>query len=126
MMYYYWKFLPLFITCINSALPPGYQDEIYCPPTSCLKHKLMPIGYSGPQIAFKECCRPPDALISRPKAWGEKLDPLVKQNLIDLGWHTHACTPTQLQLCTPNSHPIQTSFLVQCTASLMGFYLQDG
>jgi hypothetical protein len=112
----------LLLTCIYSALPPGFQDEIYCPHSSCLKQKIMPSGYSGPQIAFKECCRPLDALLSRPKAWGFKLDPQIKIDLIDLGWHTDMCTEEENNSCTqkmPSLNLSSTSMAPKKTNNLL-------
>jgi hypothetical protein len=37
------------------ALPPGYEDEAWCPPGSCLRDVLQAPGMMGPQSASKEC-----------------------------------------------------------------------
>jgi hypothetical protein len=29
----------LVMNCVSAALPPGYEDELYCPPGSCLQKK---------------------------------------------------------------------------------------
>ena len=80
------------VLACESALPPGYQDEIYCPVDSCLRAKKMAVGWSGPQLSFRECWRGSDGMISRPKAWGRKVDPQIKADLLSDGWHTAWCS----------------------------------
>ena len=90
-MYCRWFLFSAVILACKSALPPGFQDEIYCSPDSCLRAKPMRPGWSGPQLSFRECWRGSDGMISRPKAWGVKLDPQIKVDLLSNGWHTTWC-----------------------------------
>ncbi len=83
--------LSLYALSCNSAIPPGYQDEIFCPPNTCLKAKRMPVGWSGPQVAFRECCNIVVGSMSMPKAWGFKIDRKIKDNLLIAGWHSTEC-----------------------------------
>ena len=74
-----------------SVLPPGYEDELYCPSHMCLKWKEQPPGWSGPRAAFHECCDEGSGQIARPHAWGDKVAAEVKEDLIRDGWHTIEC-----------------------------------
>ena len=37
------------------ALPPGYEDEAWCPPGHCIRATPRPEGFAGPQSMFWEC-----------------------------------------------------------------------
>ena len=37
------------------ALPPGYEDEAWCPPDHCIRATPQPEGFAGPQSMFWEC-----------------------------------------------------------------------
>ena len=64
----------LFIIVTESALPPGYEDELYCPPGCCLQHKHTRPGFSGPRSMFFDCCHVDSGQITEhPKAWGPKV-----------------------------------------------------
>ena len=85
-------FILLLLSSVSlCALPPGYEDEIYCPPDSCVVPKLHRAGWSGPQSAFFECCNPSNHTVSRPKAWGVKVDRAYKDALLVAGWTTWCC-----------------------------------
>ena len=82
----------------SAALPPGYQDELYCPPMSCLRPKRgVPAGFTGPQVAFKECFHSlsKHGDTSAPKPWGFKVGEEVKQELLAAKYHLHKCTEAQ-------------------------------
>ena len=74
----------------HAALPPGYDEEIYCPPTQCLAPKHQRPGYSGPKTAFLRCCsaNEPD---TKPEAWGAKININFKNELLAKGYHTETC-----------------------------------
>uniref|UniRef100_A0A0G4HHW6 Uncharacterized protein n=1 Tax=Chromera velia CCMP2878 TaxID=1169474 RepID=A0A0G4HHW6_9ALVE len=38
-----------------AVLPPGYEDELLCPPGYCLKPRKMPAGFAGPRSVFHVC-----------------------------------------------------------------------
>eukprot|EP00986_Skeletonema_menzelii_P002913 scaffold844_cov142-Skeletonema_menzelii.AAC.4 len=40
-----------------SALPPGYEDQIYCPPDNCEIY-INPFGYVGAASSFDKCSNP--------------------------------------------------------------------
>lgn len=40
---------------------------------------------------FFECCNETTGEVFRPQPWGFNLGEELKQNLIDLGWHTTTC-----------------------------------
>lgn len=93
----------LFLGGCQSALPPGYQDEIYCPPLSCLREKKQHCGWSGPQLAFRECCRTTDGQVVRPRAFGYKLDPQIKVDLLAAHWHSTWCAAEEAGICSRSS-----------------------
>lgn len=37
------------------ALPPGYEDEAWCPPDHCIRATPRPEGFAGPHSMFWEC-----------------------------------------------------------------------
>ena len=38
----------------NGALPPGYEDAMYCPPGNCAVY-INPFGMRGPSSSFNKC-----------------------------------------------------------------------
>ena len=85
----------LFFASAWAALPPGYEDEIYCPEGFCLADRtnLKP-GLTGPRTLFLECRSPWET--RRPVGWGDKVGAEFKQQLISNGFHTLRCEPTTL------------------------------
>ena len=77
----------------HTALPPGYDEELFCPPDACLRHRARPQGWSGPRSDFHECAYPAltGAKPTRPHSWGVKVGAEVRQDLVDRGWHTDVC-----------------------------------
>jgi hypothetical protein len=81
----------LLSTLASCALPPGYEEELYCPGHMCLKRKQQPPGWTGPRSMFHECCDDTHGQTARPHAWGVLVDENVKQDLIRKGWHLDMC-----------------------------------
>ena len=71
------------------VLPPGYEEELFCPRGACLQRRHMPPSYCGPRSAFYECID--GSTKSRPHSWGVKVAASVRDKLIANGWHTTAC-----------------------------------
>jgi len=48
----------LLLSTAFCALPPGYEEELYCPPGMCLKSRYPPLrpGMTGRRSMFFECC----------------------------------------------------------------------
>merc|ERR1719284_1493569 len=42
-------------TLLGKALPPGFEDELYCSPDHCLITKEVPKGKTGPRSMHFEC-----------------------------------------------------------------------
>lgn len=61
-------FLP--VVQVLAALPPGYEDELYCPPGFCMLDKKMPAGFCGPRTAFWECYHKETGERRKVVAWG--------------------------------------------------------
>ncbi|CAD7951401.1 unnamed protein product [Amoebophrya sp. A25] len=76
-----------------AALPPGYEDEVFCPPGHCMMDKDMGPGYCGPRTAFLQCVKE-DTLESGgpPKAWGFQLGEERKAELLQSGHHSTQCS----------------------------------
>ena len=77
-----------------AALPPGFDEEIYCPHRMCLRPKRSGVvrkGFTGPRVMFLECFDPLTKETSRPRAWGAKLDQGYKDSLLRDKWHTEKC-----------------------------------
>jgi len=50
------------IPVVSAALPPGHEDELFCPASYCRRPKEMPPGFSGPASVFWECIRKSSSL----------------------------------------------------------------
>jgi hypothetical protein len=49
-------FLPLLILVpVHAILPPGYEDEMWCPPGYCDRDIVYENGFAGPARIFHEC-----------------------------------------------------------------------
>ena len=79
------------LSLASAVLPPGYEDELYCPSNSCLRRRKMQHGFAGPRSAFHECWCQEDGSIVKPKSWGAKIDPTVKEKLLQDKWHGGTC-----------------------------------
>merc|ERR1719330_239210 len=77
----------------GAALPPGYEDELYCPEGHCLRPRQnMPMGFTGPRASFHECV--PSAggdEAVKPTPWGSKVGDDVREDLIAKGFHLRRC-----------------------------------
>ena len=79
-----------------SALPPGYDEEIYCPRAMCLRKKITVHKHvTGPRTMFVECFDPETREICRPRAWGDKLEIDYKKSLLLDKWHTDKCNESE-------------------------------
>ena len=77
-------------TCASvalAALPPGYDEELWCPAGSCLRMKEMPPGWTGPSAAFHECFAEGSGETRQPQEWGVKVASQVRAALV-AGRHT--------------------------------------
>lgn len=80
-----------------SQLPPGWEDELFCPSGHCLRKKAgLPKGFVGARSAFVECISVnalEDALAKQPPIpWGSNYGDEARQSLIADGYHTNKCT----------------------------------
>lgn len=74
-----------------AVLPPGYEDELFCPPQTCLASREVRPGLSGPRPMFYQCCNESTGVHITPKAWGNKLSLSYRESLINEGWHELEC-----------------------------------
>ena len=75
-----------------AALPPGFEDEIFCPRTMCLRKRAKShLNRTGSRTMFVECFDPATQETCRPRAWGEKLDRSFRDALLRENWHTDKC-----------------------------------
>mmetsp|Transcript_21059 Transcript_21059/g.50767 ORF Transcript_21059/g.50767 Transcript_21059/m.50767 type:complete len:111 (+) Transcript_21059:38-370(+) len=75
-----------------ATLPPGYEDELYCPEGSCLGKKTVPDAWSGPRMALFECkAEDGQGKASAPRPWGSQIDAAVKEKYLAEGLHTRVC-----------------------------------
>ena len=112
-----WILLPVAF----GALPPGYEEELYCPQDMCLKRKQQPLGWSGPRAAFHECCDETTGLTKRPHAWGVKVEKEVKVELNSHGWHQGRCTQ-QRGVCGTRAHRVGVQRLVRLLSRVDSFF----
>lgn len=80
-----------FSSCLG-ALPPGYEDELYCPEGRCRQLKKVSTGFVGPATAFHECALIAGGGDNLPvEAWGSNLPLEDKVRLLDTGHHLRTC-----------------------------------
>ena len=88
----------------EGALPPGFEDELYCPDGYCLKRKASPPNLVGPKAYFWECRKIVDkksgkvskeSIVVTP--WGPKLADAVsiKDKLLADGFSTSRCKSSE-------------------------------
>ena len=80
------------VSIITAALPPGYEEELYCPADKCLADKPRRPGWSGPRAAFHRCCNKVDP-DSPPLSWGVKKGNDLKEKWLAEGCHQDVCIP---------------------------------
>lgn len=74
-----------------AALPPGYDEEVFCPHQMCLRKKRVRRGFTGPRAMFLECFDPETKQTCRPRVWGVKVETAYKDSLLRDRWHTDKC-----------------------------------
>mmetsp|Transcript_49597 Transcript_49597/g.132704 ORF Transcript_49597/g.132704 Transcript_49597/m.132704 type:complete len:146 (-) Transcript_49597:87-524(-) len=80
---------------VHSALPPGYDDELYCPDGYCQSKKEVMAGFVGPKSAYWQCTKEDDTnegdAVKTPTPWGSMLGAQVKDALLAKGMSTKLC-----------------------------------
>jgi hypothetical protein len=97
-----------------AALPPGFDEEIYCPRGMCMRRKspnLLRRRETGPRVMFLECFNPSTQESCRPRPWGVQLDREYKDTLIKKGWHTGECTKEEERVDVLKNYMILNSRL---------------
>eukprot|EP00933_Yihiella_yeosuensis_P044378 TRINITY_DN39484_c0_g1_i1.p1 TRINITY_DN39484_c0_g1~~TRINITY_DN39484_c0_g1_i1.p1 ORF type:complete len:562 (-),score=104.22 TRINITY_DN39484_c0_g1_i1:167-1852(-) len=98
-----------FLSFVDSALPPGHEDELYCPEDRCLQPKKdVPPGFTGPRTSFFECVfyKPGDeGKPVSPTGWGHLVGEEVKNSLKDRGYHVTTCAETAAAAGTKDLEP---------------------
>ena len=102
----------ILLQVVHGVLPPGYEDELYCPSDMCLKSKAQPPGWCGPRSDFNECCNEANGSTAHPHSWGFKIPEEVKGELIESGWHMLECVG-QTGMCGAKSKPALTAMANQ-------------
>jgi len=51
----------------------------------------MKQGFVGPRSVFHECWSKAEGTAMKPKSWGAKLDPKIKEKLLEEKWHVQSC-----------------------------------
>eukprot|EP00755_Sulcionema_specki_P013496 Sspe_Gene.54113::Locus_29878_Transcript_1_1_Confidence_1.000_Length_1266::g.54113::m.54113 len=118
MQYHLGAILALVLTA--SALE-GYDDELYCPPGTCLRVRDNPQWTSPERIYHYECFDQQKWYPSIPKEWGPKVPVSAKQSLLDRGYTNNTChfvACKEVLLTTPN---IPGSFVPVCEEDGMLF-----
>lgn len=93
------------VTPAAAILPPGYEDEIYCPPGFCLQNKQVERGWTGPKTGFVECVhRRGTGEVREATAWGEKHGDERREQLLQDGFHTATCS--ELSALADDEEPV--------------------
>eukprot|EP00451_Oxyrrhis_marina_P034390 CAMPEP_0204368032 /NCGR_PEP_ID=MMETSP0469-20131031/43889_1 /ASSEMBLY_ACC=CAM_ASM_000384 /TAXON_ID=2969 /ORGANISM="Oxyrrhis marina" /LENGTH=95 /DNA_ID=CAMNT_0051357527 /DNA_START=19 /DNA_END=306 /DNA_ORIENTATION=+ len=82
------RFSTFIFTTAVGVLPPGYEDEFYCPKGYCMRKKSQPKGFTGPASAFRECYNPSTGETKKVGSWGAKKGANGKSQLEDDGYDT--------------------------------------
>ena len=90
----------LLLQCVLSALPPGFEDEIFCPKGMCLREKSPRPTGTGSKLMFLECFNQQTNKECRPMAWGNRVDHEVKDNLLRDQWHQAECDSEPISMDT--------------------------
>lgn len=68
-----------------AVLPPGYEDELWCPRGTCKARRPHQSGFAGPASAFYDC-RPEGSsasnVVVKPTGWGFRLPAEDRERLI--------------------------------------------
>eukprot|EP00928_Gymnodinium_smaydae_P033245 TRINITY_DN23860_c0_g2_i1.p1 TRINITY_DN23860_c0_g2~~TRINITY_DN23860_c0_g2_i1.p1 ORF type:complete len:262 (+),score=54.23 TRINITY_DN23860_c0_g2_i1:162-947(+) len=81
-----------------AALPPGWDDELFCPSNHCLREKRnLPLDFEGSRSLFFECAERGDERSSTqpPIPWGENYGQDAKQRLLAAGYHSESCSANE-------------------------------
>ncbi|KAK1737221.1 hypothetical protein QTG54_012088 [Skeletonema marinoi] len=81
----------LFASVSNSALPPGYEDELWCQPGNCEIY-TNPYGIVGARSTFEKCYDPETNVMSEGVWTGSETDVTVPDGFI------------QPQICTAEQY----------------------
>ena len=76
----------ILISVANAALSPGYEDEMYCPPSNCQLY-IHKKGFSGPQSAFNKCYDPSSGIVSEGVWTGSKTDTVPPDDYVQSPLH---------------------------------------
>ncbi|KAL7498771.1 hypothetical protein ACHAWT_008781 [Skeletonema menzelii] len=82
----------------NAALPPGYEDQIYCPPGNCEIY-TNPFGYVGAASSFSKCYDPETNVMSEGVWTGTETDVTTPDGWIE----PQMCTAAQYSQCEVNT-----------------------
>jgi hypothetical protein len=110
----------------DAALPPGIEDEMYCPKSFCQRSKPNPSGMLGPQSMFRECYDAADDATEPVTTWGSEVDGEAGKNkLINENYHTSSCKP-QLSSTTPSSlHYVTSPPELEMSSGGVGYSVGD-
>lgn len=102
-----WCIMIVFMLCkTEAALPPGSEDELYCPVDMCLAPVHQPRGWSGPRTRFFKCVSvaPLTQSSTQPIGWGILKGEEFRTKLMQDGW-------VIAKACLDKRKPAITTFL---------------
>ena len=89
---------------VDASLPPGYDEELWCPPSYCLRAKEQPSGWAGPRSSFNECVAA-GGDTQHPVAWGEKLGFDSRNRLVESRYTQTVCEDGETPPAPPSGSP---------------------
>mmetsp|Transcript_18763 Transcript_18763/g.53013 ORF Transcript_18763/g.53013 Transcript_18763/m.53013 type:complete len:134 (+) Transcript_18763:51-452(+) len=85
----------------QAVLPPGYQDELFCPQGYCRQQKKTAPGFAGPMTAFFDCVREADnnvgPVVVPTTPWGTLMGEEEKDKLLSSGFSSSLCPQTSAE-----------------------------
>lgn len=113
--------MALLLQCVLSTMPPGYEDEVFCPKGMCLREKSPRPRGTGSRLRFLECFDEKNNTTKcRPRAWGNKVDPGYKNNLLREGWQPTECNTEPITMDTISRYQMLFSRLDSVIGKLAG------
>mmetsp|Transcript_22457 Transcript_22457/g.52373 ORF Transcript_22457/g.52373 Transcript_22457/m.52373 type:complete len:100 (-) Transcript_22457:201-500(-) len=87
--------LAAFFCVATAVLPPGYEDNLFCPPGYCVRTRSTPPGFVGPRTAFNECYKATDGTIMPVTPWGFQVGQEKLRELKAGGYTETKCQETR-------------------------------
>jgi len=94
---------------VSAILGPGYEDELFCEDTHCMRGKSQRPVMAGSITLFHECVHREDGTVKGVETWGSNEGPENREKLLGAGYHSRKCSEEE-QDASELHPPIQSSY----------------